>query len=80
MKTYKGSYYEVAEKKNSFKLADRHDTYEAAEAAMFEAKLRQIHNGYTPAEFIITRTDWGKVFADDGDFYSYTETTFRVYP
>lgn len=80
MKIFNGEHYEVADKLNGSRLIETFATYDEAIAAMEEAKLREAEAGYSPIDYIITKTIWKNVFSDDGTFYSHTEQTFRVEP
>lgn len=78
MKTYSGNYYEVRYKTNSGGLAGKFDTYEEAAARMHSAFGIEKENGYKPSAFIIVKTEWSRVFEDDGSFYSEQVTSCRV--
>lgn len=78
MKKYTGTFFEVISKDNSYKLADRLNTFEDAKKYREESIQRQVDRGYTPDKLIITRTIWSRVFTDDDEFYSETSDTVRM--
>lgn len=78
MKKYTGTFFEVIGKDNSYKLADRLNTFEEAKKYREESIQRQIDRGYTPDKLIITRTIWSRVLTDDDEFYSETSDTVRM--
>jgi len=78
MKQYSGFYYEVKYKTNSGGLADKFDTYEAAVQRMNDAFGVEKEKGYKKSSFIIVKTEWNRIFDDDGTFYSEQFTSKRV--
>lgn len=78
MKKFEGTYFEVVAADRSHRLADSFNTFEEAVRARADSVKRQEDFGYVPTRFIITRTNWSRMFTDNGDFYSETSDTIRM--
>lgn len=79
MKTYTGTYYEIAAPDMSNGLFGKFETIEDAKKHISKEHERAVEAGYNVSEtWLIIKTSWNRIFHDNGYFVCENESKYAV--